>query len=150
MATSTEPEALPSIGGRHVDFGRWVLIVGIAISAVIVLVVARNTIVRPLDTLVTEQACRSFGDEIQRPLIEFQPSNRFTLTDRTDGFCFYGGGEGGQGTVRYTMEEIEPGPVYTVTKLGGIVLQLGVASVFLRLVTDPVLATYRYLRQRFG
>ena len=150
MTTSTEPDASPSISGHNFDYGRWLLIVGIAISALIVLVVARNTIVRPFDSLVTEQACRSFGEDIQRPLIEFQRSDRVTLTDRTDGFCFYGAGEGGDGTVRYTLEEIEPGPMYTMAKIGGIVLQLGVASIFLRLITDPALGLYRYLRRRFG
>ncbi len=150
MTTSTDPDVSPSTSGPRFDYVRWVLIAGIAVSAFIVLIVARNIIVRPLDNLVTEQTCRSFGDEIQRPLIEFQRSNQFALSDHTDGFCLYGAGEGGDGTVRYTLDEIEPGPMYTMAKLSGIVLQLGAASIFLRVITDPTLALYRYLRRRFG
>lgn len=150
MTTSTDPEAPPSISGRNFDVVRWVLIAGIAISAFVVLVVAGTTIVRPLDSLVTEQACRSFGSEIQRPLIESQRSDRLNPTDRTGGFCLYGAGEGGEGTVRYTLDEIEPGALYTMGRVSGIVLQLGITSVFVRLVTDPTFALYRYLRRRFG
>lgn len=150
MTTSTDPDVTPLTSGPRFDYARWVLAAGIAISALIVLVVARNTLVRPIDDLVTEQTCRNYGEEIQRPLIEYEQSNQFALTDRTDGFCLFGAGEGGEGTVRYTLEEIEPGPRYTMAKLGGIVLQLGIASIYLRLVTEPAFGLYRYLRRRLG
>lgn len=150
MTTSTDSKVSSPRPGANIDYVRWVLIAGIAISSLIVLAVARNTLVRPFDSLVTEQACRSHGEEIQRPLIEFERSNRFAISDRTEGFCLYGPGEGGDGTARFTLEEVEPGSVYTMAKVAGIILQLGVTSIFLRLVTDPALALYRYLRHRFG
>ena len=129
--------------------GRWVIIAFIAVLALLVLNLARNRVVAPFDNLVTEQMCLRHGEEIERVLLDFERSNQFALQNRTDGFCSYGPGQDGEPAMVMTVTETEPGPLYTWAKAIGIVIQLGIASIFVRLVTDPALDTYRFLAERF-
>ncbi len=151
--TQSQPEQTTQRGPNErswgFDIGRWLLIAVIAVSALIVFNLARTRIVAPFDNLVTEQMCLRHGEEIERTLLDFERSNRFALSNRTDGFCSYGPGAEGEPAVTMSIAETEPGALYTWAKAIGLILQLGIASFFIRLVTDPVLETYRFLAERF-
>ena len=134
---------------RGFAIGRWLIIAVIAVFALIVLNLARTRVVAPLDNLVTEQMCLRHGEDIERTLLDFERSNRFALRDRTDGFCSYGPGPEGEPAVAMAIADTEPGALYTWAKAVGIILQLGIVSIFIRLVTEPALETYRYLVERF-
>lgn len=103
----------------------------------------------PLDELVTEQACEDHGEEIGRDLIGYERSNRFGLSNRSEGFCSYGSGPDGEAPITLTMAETEPGSRYRAAKWIGIIAQLGIVSIFLRLTIDPALDFYRYVRSWF-
>ena len=109
---------------------------------------ARDRIVAPFDNLVTEQMCLRHGEEIERSLLDYGRSTRFALRNRTDGYCSYGPGAEGEAALTMTVEETDPGALYTWAKVIGIIVQLGIASIFIRLVTEPVLETYRILERR--
>lgn len=131
-----------------IGIGRWLVIAVIALLAFIVLGMARGRVVAPFDNLITEQMCLRHGEEIERTLLDFERSNNFALQNRTDGFCSYGPSPDGEAAITMTVNETEPGALYTWAKAIGIVLQLGIASIFVRLVTEPALETYRFLAQR--
>ncbi|MDH4276476.1 MAG: hypothetical protein OEZ14_09495 [Acidimicrobiia bacterium] len=135
--------------GREFDIVRWLVVVLIALSALIVLNLARTRVVAPFDDLVTEQLCLRHGEDIERTLLDFERSNRFALRNRTDGFCSYGPGPEGEPAVAMSIADTEPGPLFTWAKAIGIILQLGIASIFIRLVTEPALETSRFLVERF-
>ncbi len=138
----------PDTADRRMDPGRWFVVAIIAVFALIVLDLARSRVVAPFDNLVTEQMCLRYGEEIERTLLDFERSNRFALSDRTEGFCSYGPGPEGEPAISMAVDETEPGPLYTWAKAIGIILQLGIASIFIRLVTEPALETYRFLAER--
>jgi len=146
----TTMQTEPNQSERSVGFDivRWLIIALIAVATVVVLNVARTRVVAPFDDLVTEQMCLRHGGEIERTLLDFERSNQFALSDRTDGFCSYGPGPEGEPAVVMTVDETEPGALYTWAKAIGIILQLGIASIFVRLVTEPALETYRFLAER--
>ena len=133
-----------------IDIGKWVIVAVIALLAFMVFGFARDRIVAPFDNLVTEQMCLRHGEEIERTLLDFERSNNLALTNRTDGFCSYGPGLQGEPAVTMTVQETQPGALYTWAKAVGLVVQLGIASIFIRLVTEPALETYRFLRQQLG
>lgn len=134
---------------RWFDIGRWLIVALIAGSSLIVLNLARTHVVAPFDDLVTEQMCLRHGEDVERILLDFERSNRFALRDRTDGFCSYGPGPEGEPAMAMAIADTEPGALYTWAKAIGIILQLGIASIFIRLVTEPALETYRFLVERF-
>lgn len=134
---------------REFDIGRWLIVAFIVLSALIVLNLARNRVVAPFDNLVTEQMCLRHGEDVERTLLDFERSNRFALRNRTDGFCSYGPGPEGEPAVVMAIADTEPGALYRWAKAIGIILQLGIASIFVRIVTEPALETYRFLTERF-
>ncbi len=109
---------------------------------------ARERLVHPLDELVTEQLCDTYGEEIERTVVGYERSNRFGLRDRSEGFCRYGIGPNGEAPITLTIEETAPGPLYRGAKRVGIIAQLGIVSIFLRFTIEPVLGFYRYVRSR--
>lgn len=141
---------------------KWVVFGFLVAVGVVALFFARQMIA-PLDGLLTSRACSIHGDELSRPVVEHERSNRFGLVDRSHGWCLYGpieledeeeDGDGaivgddveaaepatdGVDTVRLTIDEIEPGGLYAMGKLMGIVVQLGAASVAVRTVAEPLL-----------
>jgi len=134
---------------RKFDIVRWLIVAVIAGCALIVFNLARTWVVAPFDNLVTEQMCLRHGEEIERTLLDFERSNRFALRDRTDGFCSYGPGPEGEPAMAVAIADTDPGALYTWAKAIGIILQLGIASIFIRLVTEPLLESYRFLAERF-
>lgn len=133
---------------RGVDPGEWVLVVVLAMLALVALLMARNALVNPLDSFVTQQVCRSYGEEIDQELIDSERSNTFTLRTETEGFCQYGPGLEEQPAVRLTIEETTPSALYYVSKVAGVFLQLGAASIVLRFLVDPVFDVYRSIRRK--
>ncbi len=131
------------------DMVRWLIVALIAVLALVVLNQARNRVVAPFDNLVTEQMCLRYGEDNQRTLLDFERSNRFALRDRTDGYCSYGPGPEGEPALAMPVAETDPGPLYTWAKAIGIIIQLGIASIFIRLVTEPLLETHRFIAERF-
>ena len=100
---------------------------------------------------MAQQVCQTHGDEIEQPLVASERANTFTLREESEGFCQFGAGlEEDQLPSRLSIEETMPGAVYLVSRVFGIVLQLGAASVVLRFLVDPVLDFYRSIRRRFG
>jgi len=148
--TKTEPDGSvdrPSQFPFKIDLGRWLIAAIIGVLALLVLDVARNRAVAPFDNVVTEQMCLRHGEELGRSLIGYERSNRFALQNRTDGFCSFGTGPNGEPPVTMTVEEADPGALYTWAKAIGIVLQLGIVSVFIRFVTEPAFDLYRVVSE---
>ncbi len=135
-----------------VDPGEWVVVLVLAVLAFVALSVARNAIVVPLDNLVAQQVCRSHGEEIGQPLVDSERANTFTLGEETEGFCQYGPGAGPEGeelpAARLTIAESTPSALYQVSKVIGVILQLGAASMVLRFLVDPVFEFYRSVRRK--
>lgn len=152
-----------------------VIVVGIVIVVGLVALIMARRAIDPLDNLLTEQACSAPGDEVYRPVEEVEPSNRFALVNRSRGWCLFGpvdvelateaiealdGEEGPELSagaqllaaadptteVRLGIPEIEPGGLYRAGKWMGLLLQLGAASVAIRLVADPLFD--RFIRPR--
>ena len=148
------------------DAVKWVLVVFLVGVAITTLVVARG-LIAPLDGLLTSRVCNVHGDEISREVIDYERSNRFGLVDRSHGWCLYGplleldengdpieGAEGAGETptddpftaetdqLLLTLDEIEPDGLYTLGKAIGIVLQLGAASLAVRVLGDPLLERF--------
>lgn len=148
QSTSTPEKAVKNLLSM-IDPIKIVLAVLIAIAAFWVWSVVRTAVAEPLDRFVTEQLCEDHGEEISRELLGFERSNRFGLRNRSEGFCFYGEGPQGEAPITLTIEDTLPGPRYRAAKWIGIIIQLGLVSIFVRFVVDPVMDTYRYIRQRF-
>ncbi len=122
---------------------RGVIVVLILIGSLFVWRFARSAVAAPFDSIVTEQACRSQAEELERKLVDFERSNRFGLRDRAYGSCLFGPVEGGTGNMRVDHTELEFGTLYRLAKAAGIITQLFIVSIFLRLVVDPAMDLYR-------
>lgn len=129
----------------------WTVVAILVVVGIASILFARQ-LIAPLDGLLTSQACSRHGDELSRPVVDYERSNRFGLRDRSDGWCLYGPIEvegedvdpadveaGTVDTVQLTLAEVEPGGLYRVGKFMGIVLQLGAASFVVRALADPLL-----------
>jgi hypothetical protein len=143
-------ESLPSPLNRfridRVDPFRIAIVAVLLIVALFVWSAVRDRVVTPLDSMVTERLCTDHGEEIGRTMLAFERSNRFGLTDRSVGYCFYGEGPNGEAAITLAIEQLDPGRLYLAAKWIGIIIQLGVVSIFLRLTIDPALDFYRYVR----
>lgn len=149
---TNRPDGLPPVVSsmlRRIDVGKWILVLLICIAALFVWSEVRQRVVAPLDEAVTEQACASHGDEIERESTGYERSNRFGLFNRSVGYCFYGEGPEGEAPLTLTIEQTQPGPFYRGAKAAGIIAQLGLVSIFLRLAVDPVLDAYAQIKARF-
>ncbi len=118
----------------------------ILVLAVFVWSLARDRVVTPFDDFMTERACADHGEEIERELLSHERSNRFGLSNRSEGYCAYGVGPEGEAPITLAIASTEPGLQYRAAKWIGIIVQLGIVSFFLRLTIDPALDLYRYLR----
>ncbi len=107
---------------------------------------ARSRVVAPIDAVVTERLCQDHGTEIEREMLDFERSNRFGWGNRSEGFCFYGEGPNGEAPITLTIEQTEPGPLYRGAKWLGVIVQLGIVSLFLRMTIEPALDLYAYVR----
>ncbi len=152
MQTAPQKPSNPSMPpfAERIDPIKLVLVGILAALALVVWSIGRNQVVTPLDDLVTERLCRDHGEEIGRESVGYERSNRFGLFNRSEGYCSYGEGPDGEAPITLTIEDTAPGPLYRGTKIVGIIIQLGIVSIFLRLTVDPVLESYHYLRERFA
>ena len=136
------------------------IVVGIlAFAAVVGLFIARQ-LTSPFVGLATQQACSAHGDDLSRPVTGYEREKKLSLFDRTDGACFYGpitieeGEEeavvAGQPldaaaiaaepqTLEVSLADFDDGGLYRAVRLMSTVLQLGAASVAIRLLADPLL-----------
>lgn len=146
MSTLPDNQPLAWLQERIDPFkvGLWVLIL---IAALFVWSLVRTSVVQPLDELVTEQLCETYGEEIGRTVTGYERSNRFGLRDRSVGYCLYGPGPDGEPPATFTIEATEPGNRYRAAKAIGIIIQLGIVSIFLRFVVDPVMELYQAIRR---
>lgn len=71
------------------DTAQWVVVAVLAVIGLIALVLARQ-LLAPIDDLITSQACTAHGDQLSRPVDDYQRSNRFGLVGRTHGWCQFG------------------------------------------------------------
>jgi hypothetical protein len=161
------------------DSAKWAVVVVMVAVGLFALVTARQ-LLAPIDELVTSQACSTHGDKLQRPVIDYERSNRFGLFNRTHGSCLFGevtvdegllAGEGDateqavpvepapdgdtqilgadadpNAQLLLGLDEIDPGSLYRALKIMGVVLQLGAASLVVRLLGEPLLD--RFVRSR--
>ena len=147
---------------------KWLIVALLVVVAVMALLFARR-LIAPVDDLLTQQACSTYGkDELSRESTGYERSNRFSLIDRTYGFCEFGpvveydeDGEvvqpvigedtdGGDAAAEASAEasvdslvvslaDIETSGFYRAAKILLAVLQLGAASAVVRLLADPLL-----------
>ena len=145
---------------------KWIVVTIMVVVALLTLVFTRQAI-RPIDDRVTEFACSSYGDDLARPLLSHQRSNRFGLANRTYASCSFGPvdpdalaelpveyDDDGEPLPRpespfddaepmaLAVSDFEPIGLYGLVKGMGIVLQLGVASLAVRLVGEPLLERF--------
>lgn len=146
ILTESLPPPLNRFRPERIDPISVAIVVALLVVALFVWSVARDRLATPLDNMVTERLCIDHGEEIDRTMLDFERSNRFGLFDRSEGYCFYGEGPDGEAAITQTIAETKPGPLYRAAKWIGIIIQLGVVSLFLRLTIDPALGLYRYLR----
>ena len=145
MTTPTEPKSpRPAL----LDPLYWLAIGLLAVLTLLVWSVARDRVVEPFDQFVTDQHCFDKGQDFEREVVEVERSNRFGLVDRSEGFCSFGEGPDGEAPMTLTIDQTAPGPLFRAFKAFGIILQLGIVSIFLRLIVDPVFEMYRAVRGR--
>jgi hypothetical protein len=150
------------------DATKWIAVAAMVLVGLITLVVARQ-VIAPFDRLATEHACSIHGDELSRPVVDVERSNRFGLINRSYGWCLLGpvtlddeddtasdstlgldegdpaaeplaGSEADPTSeVQIDLREIEPGSLYRAAKIMGVLLQLGAASAAVRIVGEPIL-----------
>lgn len=132
----------------RIDPIKIILVAALLVVAVFVWGETRDRVIEPLDNIVTERLCITYGEEIERSVVGYERSNRFGLVNRSEGFCRYGEGVNGEAPITLTIEETAPGRLYRGAKLIGIITQLGIVSIFLRFTIEPVLGFYRYIRSR--
>ena len=125
-----------------------ILVAVLALAALWVWAQVRQQVIAPIDTRVTEAQCDTYGEQLGQELANFERSNRFGLQNRSEGFCSFAAGPDGEPAVTVALADTEPGALYRMAKLVGIIVQLGVVSIFLRLVVDPVFEAYRYVRSK--
>ena len=146
-----------------------VVVIAVILVGLVAMGFARRAI-DPLDGVLTRRACAVVGDEVSRPVESVQASNRFAVTNRTEGWCWFGpvdvelaaeradeladdavvelspGAEilaaaDPTGEVQLTVPQIEPGGLYRAGKWMLLLLQLGAASFAIRLVAEPIKST---------
>lgn len=71
------------------DATKWIVVAVMVLVGLVALVIARQMIA-PVDRLVTEQACSAHGDQLSRPVVDVERSNRFGLINRSHGWCLLG------------------------------------------------------------
>ncbi|MDH3683800.1 MAG: hypothetical protein OEV40_28085 [Acidimicrobiia bacterium] len=72
------------------DLAKWAIVALLVVVGVVALMFTRRLIV-PVDDLVTGYECTTHGrDELSREALDHERSNRFSLVDRTDGYCVFG------------------------------------------------------------
>ncbi len=139
-------EPLSRFSLASIDPARILIVLALIVASLFVWSLARDRIVTPFDDLVTERLCLDHGETIEREAVGHERSNRFGLSNRSEGFCSFGEGPNGEAPITKTIAETEPGLLYRAAKWIGIIVQLGIVSIFLRLTIDPALDVYRYLR----
>lgn len=149
ILTESLPTPLNRFRPDRIDPVRVVIVAVLLVASLFVWSAARDRLVTPLDDLATERACEQYGEEIGREVTGHERSNRFGLSNRSEGFCFYGEGAEGEAPITLAIAEVEPGLEYRAAKWVGIIIQLGIVSIFLRLTIDPALDFYRYVRSWF-
>lgn len=143
---------------RGDDIAKWIVVGVLAFAALVAFSIARQ-ITNPLVGIATQQACSAHGEELSRPVTGYERARTFTLLNRTDGTCSYGPvtevvGEGnvvvaddvapqladpGPEILDVSLSDLEAGGLYRAVTLMAIVLQLGFASIVVRLLADPLL-----------
>ena len=166
LTSTALPDSLGFLAKLGQNPAKWIVVTIMVVVCFLSLTFARK-LIEPVDSLVTEYACSQYGDEVARPLLEYQRSNRFGLFNRTYASCSFGpvdaeavsalpveyddDGEplplpvspyDDDKPVTLAMSEIEPVTVYQIVKMMGVVLQLGAASLILRLVGEPMLSRF--------
>ena len=150
ILTQSLPPSLSRFDPRRIDPFQAVIVAVLLVAAVFVWSAVRDRVATPLDERMTEQRCADHGEDIGREALGHERSNRFGLRDRSVGYCFFGPGPDGEAPITLTIAQTEPGPLYRAAKWIGIIIQLGVVSIFLRLTIDPALDLYRYVRSAFS
>jgi hypothetical protein len=136
------------------------IVAGILVFAAVAGLIIARQLTGPFVGLATQQACSSYGDELSRSVTGYEKERRLSLSGRTDGMCFYGAvtpedGEeeavvfgqtltadeiaGQPATLEISLAEFDTGGLYKAVRLMSAVLQLGAASVAVRLLADPLL-----------
>ena len=158
----------PKFEMSNANIIKWVIVAVLVVAAIIAMSFARRMI-GPLDNLVTSQACTLHGkEELSRESVGYEASNRFALTNRSDGFCEFGpvvefdedgdvvepepeAGEEEEASadsaavpevpeerLQVSLADIETGRFYGAMKIVFVLLQFGAASAAVRLLGDPL------------
>lgn len=72
------------------DLIKWTIVALLVVVGIVALMFTRR-LIAPVDGFVTGQVCTTHGrDELSREALDHERSNRFSLIDRTDGYCVFG------------------------------------------------------------
>lgn len=87
----TQPSiSTPKFEPSKSDLTKLAVVVVVAIVGLVAFFFARQ-VLAPLDSFMTGQTCERHGREVlSRQLVEHEASNRFALTNRTQGQCVFG------------------------------------------------------------
>ncbi len=163
----TQPSiSTPKFEMSNANIIKWVIVALLVVVAIVAMTFARR-VIGPLDNLVTSQTCGQHGrEELSRESVDYEASNRFAITNRSDGFCVFGpvvefdedgevivpevdaeaadgdeaaaASEVAEERLQISLADIETGRFYDVMKIVFVLLQLGAASAAVRLLADPL------------
>lgn len=166
---TTKPKPTDQSTLSFADVALWVILALLVFVAIVALLFARR-LYAPVDSIVTQRVCSEYGETLSRERVDHERSNRFSLVDRTDGYCVFGpvqdleaidggastddgaaaedieGDPAAQATIQVSLADLETDRFYTAIKWMGVIFQLGVASLAVRIVADPLLD--RFVRRR--
>jgi hypothetical protein len=120
------------------DAVKWVVILVLVFVALVAILITRR-LVSPIDGLATQQVCNAHGDVISREPVSYERSNRIAVVGRSVGSCTFGPAEGATDDLVVPIPEANPSSTYRAVKVMTFVLQLGAASVAVRLLAEPLL-----------
>lgn len=144
---SSSPTKRPLAASGRGDTARWV-VVGVLVFTGLFAMLATGWVLRPLDGLLTKQACAQYGDVVGREVMSYERSNRVALVGRRSGSCTYAAPatDPAAGELTVAIPDTDPSRLYGAVKVMLFVVELGAASTAVRILADPLLD--RFVRNR--
>jgi hypothetical protein len=80
----------PNVDMSREAVTRWLVIGFLVLVAFVALMFSRR-LIQPMDNVLTQRECSTYGREVvSRESVDYEASNRFSLIDRTQGYCEFG------------------------------------------------------------
>jgi hypothetical protein len=133
---------------ERIDVAVVAAVVVLALASLWVWSIARGRVVAPLDRVVIERVCLGYADEIEREFVASERVPTSGILTRHEGFCQYGVGPNAEAPVTLPLSEIETGSGYNAFRWIGLIIELGIVSLFLRMTVEPTIEAARWVQDR--